>query len=66
MSARTPCPDARKYVSNRVFDGTRPLTADRVAKLRANYYRTHTTPVFRFVVRPARRFWRSLFTHRPT
>lgn len=30
-----------EYVSNRVFDGTRPLSEEHVAKLRANYYRTH-------------------------
>ncbi|MEH2547123.1 hypothetical protein V1283_003768 [Bradyrhizobium sp. AZCC 2262] len=60
MLARTPCPNVRKYASQRVFEGTRPLSADRVAKLRANYYRTQTTPVFRLVVQPARRVWRLL------
>lgn len=49
MLARKQCPDISHYVSNRVFDGTRPLSTDRVAKLRANYERTHTTTVFRFV-----------------
>jgi len=60
MLARAPCPDVKNYASKRVFDGTRPLSADRVAKLRANYYRTQTTTVFRLVVQPARRIWRSL------
>jgi hypothetical protein len=60
MLARAPCPDVRNYASQRVFNGTRPLPVDRVAKLRANYYRTQTTTVFRLVVQPARRIWRSL------
>ncbi len=50
MLARKHCPDVKSYASDRVFDGVRPLSADRVAKLRANYQRTHTTTVFRFVV----------------
>jgi hypothetical protein len=50
MLARKQCPDISNYASNRVFDGTRPLSADRVARLRANYNRTHTMTVFRFVV----------------
>ena len=33
-------PDASNYISDRVFDGTRPLSADRVAKMRANYTAT--------------------------
>ncbi len=33
MLARAPCPDAKNYASKRVFDGTRPLSADRVATL---------------------------------
>jgi hypothetical protein len=61
MLARAPCPNVRDYASQRVFEGTRKPDADRVAKLRANYYRTQTTTVFRFVVQPARRVWRSLF-----
>ena len=46
MLARKHCPDVKSYASDRVFDGVRPLSADRVAKLRANYQRTHTTTVF--------------------
>jgi hypothetical protein len=60
MLARTPCPDVSKYASKRVFDGKRTLSAARVAKLRANYERTHTTTVYRFVLQPARRLLRSL------
>ena len=30
-------PDASDYVSDRVFNGTRPLSEDHVTKLRANY-----------------------------
>jgi hypothetical protein len=44
-----------RYASDRVFDGIRPLSAARIAKLRANYRRSHTTAVFRFVAK-ARRF----------
>ncbi len=29
--------DIKDYVSDRVFDGVRPMSADRVAKLRAEY-----------------------------
>jgi hypothetical protein len=43
-----------RYASDRVFDGVRPLSADRAAKLRANYQRTHTTLAFRFVARARR------------
>lgn len=46
--------DATQYASDRVFNGTRPLSAARVAKLRANYQRTHTTIVYRFVARARR------------
>ena len=55
MLARRPAPRISDYVSNRIFDGTRPLSADRVALLRASYQRNHTTMVVRFVAR-ARRF----------
>ena len=50
LLARKQCPDTGNYVSDRVFDGVRPLSADRVAKLRANYQRTHTMTVYRFVM----------------
>ena len=33
--------DASNYVSDRVFDGTRPLLADHAAKLKAIIYREH-------------------------
>jgi hypothetical protein len=56
-SQRQPIDD---YASKRVFDGTRPLSKDRVAKLRASYQRTHTTPVVRWVARVSRLFhWKS-------
>ena len=29
--------DIKDYMSDRVFDGVRPMSADRVAKLRAKY-----------------------------
>jgi hypothetical protein len=61
MLARAPCPNVKKYASQRVFSGTRPLSPDRVAKLRANYYRTQTTTIYRLVVQPAQRVWRSVF-----
>ncbi len=55
LVARKHCPDIGDYASDRVFNGTRPLSADRVAKLRANYQRTHTTVVYRFVMRQVTR-----------
>lgn len=50
MLARTPCPDVRKYASDRVFDGARPVSKARADMLKATYARTHTMPVHRFVV----------------
>lgn len=50
MLARKQCADVRNYASDRVFDGVRPLSRAQVAKLRANYQRTHTTPIWRFVM----------------
>ncbi len=55
LVARKQCPDIGDYASDRVFNGTRPLSADRVAKLRANYDRTHTTIIYRFVMRQVSR-----------
>ena len=34
------CVDASNYVSDRVFNGTRPLSSDHVTRLRANYAAT--------------------------
>jgi hypothetical protein len=59
MLARPPCPDVRQYASDRVFDGTRPLSADRVAKIKAHYYKKHTTPVVTYVVGTAKRIFRT-------
>jgi hypothetical protein len=42
MLARKQCPDVSQYVSDRVFDGVRPLSAAQAAKLRASYKRTRT------------------------
>jgi hypothetical protein len=39
MLARKQCPNVSKYVSDRVFDGVRPLPPAQVAKLRASYNR---------------------------
>ncbi len=39
MLARKQCPDVSQYVSDRVFDGVRPLSAAQAAKLRASYKR---------------------------
>jgi len=56
MVARKTKPDVSSYASDRVFDGVRPVSPARLAKLRANYRRTHTTPIFRFVARITRLF----------
>lgn len=63
MLARNKAPDISDYVSDRVFDGSRRLTANRAAKLRANYNRTHTTKVFRLVAH-VRQYIVSLVPHR--
>ena len=54
MLARRMKPTVKDYVSDRVFDGTRPISAARFAKLKANYKKTHTAD--RFVARMARIF----------
>ena len=51
MLARQAKPQVSDYASNRVFDGARPISALRLAKLRANYVRTHQTTVHRLVAR---------------
>lgn len=56
MLARKPKPNASNYVSDRVFNGTRPLSPAHVAKLRANYHRTHSTMAVRFVAQARRLF----------
>jgi len=43
--AHRPNPTSTDFVSNRVYSGTRRLSPARVALLRANYQRTHTTVV---------------------
>lgn len=48
MQSQRVAPNVHSYVSDRVFDGTRPLPADRVAKLRAKHQRVP-------VAAPARR-----------
>ena len=42
MLARQKRRTIRDYVSDRVFDGTRPISAARLAKLKAGYYRTQS------------------------
>ena len=48
--------DVSAYVSDHVFDGVRPVSPARLAKLRANYHRTHTTWVFRLLGQITRLF----------
>jgi hypothetical protein len=61
LLARKQCSNVADYASNRVFDGTRPLSRDRVAKLRANYQRTHTMTVYQVVKAKLSR-WRAAFS----
>ncbi len=44
-------PTVKDYASDRVFDGKRVISPARLAQLRANYNRKHTTAVTRFVAR---------------
>lgn len=60
MLARKSQATIHDYVSDRVFDGARPLAANHVAKLKANYLRDHSTPVHRFVATVTRVFRFSL------
>lgn len=39
--ARKKARSVHDYASDRVFDGTRPLSPHQVTKLRVNYLRTH-------------------------
>jgi hypothetical protein len=48
MLARSQRQTIQHYTSDRVFDGTRPVSAARLAKLKASYQRTHTTVVYRW------------------
>jgi hypothetical protein len=65
MLASKPKPAVSDYTSDRVFDGARPIPKARLAKLRANYNRRHTTPTFRFVARVTRRIFgfRTVHSH---
>jgi hypothetical protein len=49
-------PAVSDYASDRVFDGARPISKARLAKLRANYKRRYTTPTFRIVAQVTRFF----------
>jgi hypothetical protein len=48
--------DISDYASDRVFDGKRPISVSRLAKLRANYQRQHLAPVYRLVYQVTRLF----------
>jgi hypothetical protein len=56
MLANKSKPTVSDYASDRVFDGKRTISPTRLAKLRANYKRRHTTPAFRIVAQVTRFF----------
>ena len=57
MIARHDSNPISQHVSNRVYDGTRPVSPALLAALRTNHKRTHTTTVYRLVVTKVSRFF---------